>query len=583
MISMIGDAAVALGHWVELSILGKATIMLAIGLTIARLSVRASASIRHLLLTATFATVLALPLVALSAPEFMIGVPASQTVESATSQKSIIPTGALVTTATPSNNPPIIRTSWLTPAWITIVRLVWIAGSVLLLLQLLVELGRVFRIRRDGIPWPEQREFVESLGRESGIQRRVEILLHEGILAPLTYGALRPVILLPAEARHWSDADLRRAIVHELEHIRRGDWIIQLAARVTCVLYWFHPLVWIGFRWLSVEAERSCDDAVLRGAERTEYAEQLLGLARRLSKAQARPALGLSNRSDLSKRVSALLDASQRRGRVGLVMAASALSIACLLVLVIAPVRAVTQSSKEKSQLTQAISVQGGAKKRIGSALGHALLEAAADGDNNDIDELLRAGVNVNCVIEGDGTPLIAAAMEGRLETVRFLLDRGADPNLSVQGDGSPLIMASREGYTDIVALLLDRGALIDQVVPGDENALIQASGNGRLDVVKLLVARGADVNARVSAITEVEAELSVQSAFVIDSGKDNKVKLIVEPTPLTKKIEVVKGELKAAEEQRPTKQEWRTPLIMAERGGYKEVVSFLRAAGAQE
>src|SRR5262249_40530806 len=323
-----------------------------------------------------------------------------------------------------------------------------------------------------------------------------EILLHEGILAPLTYGALRPVILLPADARQWNTADLRRAIVHELEHVRRGDWVIQLAARITCVFYWLHPVVLIGFRWLSVEAERSCDDAVLRGAERTEYAEQLLGLARRLSKAHARPALGLSNRSDLSKRVSALLDGTQRRGRAGLVMAASALSVACLLVLVIAPVRAVTQSSKEKSQLTQTISMQGGAKKRIGSALERALLEAAADGDNNDIDELLRAGVNVNCVVEGDGSPLIAAAREGHLDTVRFLLDRGADPNQSVQGDGSPLIMASREGHTDIVALLLDRGALIDQIVPGDENALIQASGNGRLDVVKLLVERGADVNA---------------------------------------------------------------------------------------
>ncbi|HKA17362.1 MAG TPA: M56 family metallopeptidase [Blastocatellia bacterium] len=582
MISMIGDAAVALSRWIELSILGKATIMLLIGLTVARLSARASASVRHLLLTATFATVLALPLVAWAAPALMIGVPASQTAESVTPPKTMTPQ-ALVMPVTPSDSVPIVRTSWLALAWITIVRLVWLAGSLFLLLQLFVELLRLFRIQRDGIPWPERREFVESLAVESGIRRRVEILMHEGILAPLTYGALRPVILLPADARQWSSAELRRAIVHELEHVRRGDWVIQLAARITCVFYWFHPLVWIGFRWLSVEAERSCDDAVLRGAERTEYAEQLLGLARRLSKAHARPALGLSNRSDLSKRVSALLDGTQRRGRAGLVMAASALSVACLLVLVIAPVRAVTQSSKEKSQLTQTISMQGGAKKRIGSALERALLEAAADGDNNDIDELLRAGVNVNCVVEGDGSPLIAAAREGHLDTVRFLLDRGADPNQSVQGDGSPLIMASREGHTDIVALLLDRGALIDQIVPGDENALIQASGNGRLDVVKLLVERGADVNARVSATSEIEADLEVQNVFVKDLGKGGSVKLIVAPTALTRKIEAIRGELKAAEEQRRTKQEWRTPLIMAERGGYKDVVSFLRAAGARE
>src|SRR5262249_36961137 len=241
-------------------------------------------------------------------------------------------------------------------------------------------------------------------------------------------------------------------------------------------------------------------------------------------------ALGLSNRSDLSKRVSALLDGTQRRGRAGLVMAASALSVACLLVLVIAPVRAVTQSSKEKSQLTQTISMQGGAKKRIGSTLERALLEAAADGDNNDIDELLRAGVNVNCVVEGDGSPLIAAAREGHLDTVRFLLDRGADPNQSVQGDGSPLIMASREGHTDIVALLLDRGALIDQIVPGDENALIQASGNGRFDVVKLGVEGGEDVNARVSATSEIEADLEVRTYLLRTLERGGTLSLSLHP-----------------------------------------------------
>src|SRR5262249_11544222 len=245
----------------------------------------------------TFATVLALPLVAWAAPALMIGVPASQVVEPAPPHRSTTPTEALVMPVTSGEGLATAHTSWLAPSWITIVRLVWVAGSALLLLQLFVELWHLFRIRRDGIPWPEQSDFIEPLALESGIRRRVEILLHEGILAPLTYGALRPVILLPADARQWNTADLRRAIVHELEHVRRGDWVIQLAARITCVFYWLHPLVWIGFRWLSVEAERSCDDAVLRGAERTEYAEQLLGLARRLSKAHARPAVGLSNRT----------------------------------------------------------------------------------------------------------------------------------------------------------------------------------------------------------------------------------------------------------------------------------------------
>src|SRR5262249_18642098 len=82
MISTISEAAVTLGRIVELSILGKATIILVIRLTVVMLSRRARASVRHLLLAATLAAALALPLIALAVPEMTIGVPASQTGES---------------------------------------------------------------------------------------------------------------------------------------------------------------------------------------------------------------------------------------------------------------------------------------------------------------------------------------------------------------------------------------------------------------------------------------------------------------------------------------------------------------------
>src|SRR5262249_51365707 len=89
----------------------------------------------------------------------------------------------------------------------------------------------------------------------------------------------------------------------------------------------------------------------------------------------------------------------------------------------------------------------GTVQRRRVNALDRALLEVAEDGDVSDIEDLLRAGANVNAVILGDGTPLIAAAGDGRLEAVRYLLDRGADPNLPASGDGNPLIAAAREGH----------------------------------------------------------------------------------------------------------------------------------------
>ncbi|MBO0720511.1 MAG: ankyrin repeat domain-containing protein, partial [Blastocatellia bacterium] len=325
---------------------------------------------------------------------------------------------------------------------------------------------------------------------------------------------------------------------------------------------------WMAFRRLNLEAERAADDAVVRRAEHTEYADQLVSLAERISKAQAQAALSMANRSDLSARVSAILDASQRRGRAGRLATAGALSVAGLVALTLAPVRAVTLPGKQPAASTQTPGSQSGVSgERVGSGLDRALIRAAAEGDVSGIDELLRAGANVNCTVErGEfGSPLCAAAYKDRLDAVRLLLDRGADPNLV--GDGSPLINAAEGGLVDIVSLLLDRGANIDQIVPGHQNALILASGKGRLDVVKLLVARGADVNARAwvprpIGIKKANGETVIYHLTRVIVKKDG-TREIVDDT---------------------TKQgAWRTPLSMAERGGHKDVVEFLRASGARE
>jgi bla regulator protein blaR1 len=384
--------------------------------------------------------------------------------------------------------------------------------------------------------------------------------------------------LLPDEAGEWNEADLRRALVHELEHVRRGDWAIQLAARVTCILYWFHPLVWVALRRLSLEAERAADDAVVRSAEHTEYAEQLVSLAGRLSKARTQPALGMANRSDLSARVSALLDESQRRGRAGWRPTAIALIVACLVVLAIAPVRAVTLSIEQTAASVQAPGSQS--KKpgeRIASGLDRALVRAAAAGDISEIEELLRAGANVDCIVRyGEfGSPLIGAAKKGRLDAARLLLDQGADPNLAPGtvnlarlGDRIPLIIAAEQGHLEIVSMLLDRGAIIDRIAPEwPQNALIRASEKGHLEVVKLLVARGADVNARAwvaraIVVTKANGETVVNRMTRVRVNKDG-TREVVNDT---------------------TKQgEWRTPLSMAEKGGHKDVVDFLLASGARE
>jgi beta-lactamase regulating signal transducer with metallopeptidase domain len=529
------DAALVLSSSIALSILAKVTVLLALGLTATWLAGRARASRRHLVLAATFAALLALPLVAVLAPAVAIELAASPPADSAAASSAPAPPTAVAAPAPAGaeRRAPTSASPW-APSLASVARGIWMVGAALLLGSLGVDLWRLRRMRRDGLPSLELGRLTRALADEGGVRRPVEVLLHEEIAAPLTCGVRRPAILLPADTAEGNDADLRRAIVHELEHVRRGDWAVQVMARAAAALYWFHPLAWVAWRRLRLEAERAADDAVVRTTERTEYAEQLVSLARRMGSGHARHALGMANRSDLSARVTALLDASQRRGRAGLAAAASVACAACLLVVAIAPVRAVARVAPQEEPGTRVQMTPEGPRT---TPLDEALYEAARSGEAADVERLLAAGANVNAAIDGDGSPLIGAAREGRLDIVRLLVSRGADVNLAVSGDGNPLIAAAREGHSDVVAFLLDSGARIDEMVPDDENALIQASGEGHLDVVKLLVSRGADVNARVF----------VDSTFNRPNG------------------------------------EWRSPLSMARRGRHAAVVAYLQSAGARE
>jgi bla regulator protein blaR1 len=498
MIATLAEAAVTMSRSVELSILAKATAIVVAGLAAARLASHARASVRHLLLAATFASLVALPLLLVAGPQVTIGLPVAVTRAAARSPDA----ARSPFTARPAAVDESTLDRQLTQLSVAnVARTVWLGGAALFLAPVPILLWRLRRIRRTGLPWPDRRAQIDALALARGLRRPVELMRHEHVSAPITFGVLRPVIVMPGDAADWPDADIRRAVVHELEHIQRRDWVVLLVARSICACYWFHPLAWIAWRQLALEAERSCDDAVVLNDERTDYAEQLVTLARRLSATKEVPMLGMANRSHLSTRVSALLDDRQRRGRAGLGLVAGAIGAAGLVVLTIAPVRAVaTVETAVTSATTDTAMVpeQSERRARRPRALDRALYEAAKDGDLNEVNEIIQAGANVNGIIEGDGSPLIGAAQSGVLAVARRLLDAGADPSLPVEGDGSPLIHAAARGHLDIVRLLLDRGADVNQIVPGDENALMCASEQGHLPVVQLLVKQGANVNERI-------------------------------------------------------------------------------------
>jgi beta-lactamase regulating signal transducer with metallopeptidase domain len=251
-----------------------------------------------------------------------------------------------------------------TQQMIAVIDLVWVLGSALCFVPVALGAWQLRQLRRRGIPWLAQRARAGAAG--FGIDARIELLLHEQVAAPLTFGFRKPTIVLPTDVEEWSDADLRRSLAHEREHIRRHDWITQAIARIICGVYWFHPLVWIACARLSVEAERACDDAAIQstGTERAEYAAQLVSLARRMAIAPTGPVLGLANRSDLTRRVSALLDDTQRRGRAGLSVLAPICLCSAILVVAVAPIQLIAQLPVPREARTSGLPLYPGAKAK---------------------------------------------------------------------------------------------------------------------------------------------------------------------------------------------------------------------------
>jgi beta-lactamase regulating signal transducer with metallopeptidase domain len=532
MMPSASDVALLLSQSMELSLLVKATLVLLAGLVVTQLTRTARASVRHLVIASSFAALIALPVLLAAAPAMTIDVPLTPSPVAAdlVAFPSAPRDGAAAdgNASTPDGPAASIGDA---------LRAAWLAGTIVFLIPVGAVLWRLSMIRRTGLPTAWRRDEVTRLARERGVLKPIEVVEHEAVPGPMTFGVNRPVIVLPPDAREWSDAELRRALMHELEHIQRGDWIMQIMARIVAACYWFHPMVWMAWRRLCLEAERSCDDAVVMSEERTDYAEQLVTLAQRMSATPVQPLLGMANRSDLSTRVTAVLDDRLRRGRAGFALAAGTIAAAAVMVLTVAPVRAVAKADAVATASTeeQRSRRQFRPGERRARALDQELYEAATAGDYAGVREMVEAGANPNAVIDGDGSPLIGAARSGNIQIAQYLLDHGADANQPVPGDGSPLIVAAQRGRLDQVALLVKRGADVNLAVEGDENPLMGAAEGGHLEIVKFLVERGADIQTRI---------LNERA----DGGS-----------------------------------EWRTALSQARKNGHTSVVRYLESLGARE
>jgi len=109
--------------------------------------------------------------------------------------------------------------------------------------------------------WQSRFEVLKQL---SGIGRKVEVRLSELVPVPITYRFFRPIILLPISVfTGLTDDQIEVLLLHELAHIRRHDYVINLLQSIIEVLFFYHPFIWWISKNVRAEREHCCDDEVM--------------------------------------------------------------------------------------------------------------------------------------------------------------------------------------------------------------------------------------------------------------------------------------------------------------------------------
>jgi beta-lactamase regulating signal transducer with metallopeptidase domain len=198
-----------------------------------------------------------------------------------------------------------------------IVVLAWLCGVVMLSLRLIGGWLWVQRMTSHGTrPAREAWQLIASrLARRLHIARSVTVLESTRVDVPTVIGWIAPVVLLPASALSGlAPHQLEAILAHELAHIRRHDYFVNLLQTLVETLLFYHPAVWWLSRRIRIERENCCDDlAVSLCGDPVAYAQALADLEER--RGEGHEFVMAANGGSLVLRVRRLLGAPNHAGR----------------------------------------------------------------------------------------------------------------------------------------------------------------------------------------------------------------------------------------------------------------------------
>jgi beta-lactamase regulating signal transducer with metallopeptidase domain len=249
----------------------------------------------------------------------------------------------------------------------------------LLLIVTLLAVLRLLALRAQAsvIVEPSWLSALAHAQRRMDFKHGTALLTSTELNSPISWGVLRPVILLNEEALK-AQGEAEAIIAHELAHVRGLDWAKLLLGRIATAVFWFNPLVWLLAREAHQLREETADDAVLAAnVASTDYAQLLVGVARHECKGLLLGAHGVApGKHSLTRRVRRVLDGTLPRTPVGKGFAAG---LFFGVVVTAAPLAAITFTPGAAQGLSPTLSVAAPSPSdSLPSVVARSLVDATA-------------------------------------------------------------------------------------------------------------------------------------------------------------------------------------------------------------
>ena len=434
-----------------------------------------------------------------------------------------------------------VRLNWLLHRWLRLVTVIWAALVTFFSFRICFDYCVLSRLISSGKATTEGRfaprrdvMSLTVLARRMGIQKIVLLMESPLIDVPSVVGWIKPILLVPMGFLGSMPPEQIEAILaHELAHVRRCDYIVNLFQIVIETFLFYHPTV----RWINSsireERENCCDDiAVSVAGDKMVYVSALSALAERCLP-RATVALAADDGS-LFKRVYRVLGAGQPDETMEMILVRKTYTGMLLGVLALGLFLAASFTSDHGSIVKHVDEIH----------LTKALVSASKSGDLSLMESLIQQGADINRNVPPTGeNALFAATTHSQVAAMEVLLRNGASVDARNNSGISPLNWASAVGNFSMVKLLHDRGAQISQgawaatiddldqlksllakgtLTTDQTNELMKyAISMGHLDVVQFLEkATGKPVTGKFLADAASSGNLAMM-AYILKQGAD--------------------------------------------------------------